>query len=139
MHDSSNSVVLLVEDTRKKCKVALKMMVDKTQWMREKNMRQTGDDLLKSHVIEIFDSHIDESADAGSQFPYLISMPAAEIDLYDYLSHSRIAGRDMEAVVDIMRQVGEHLQALHSCGQIHGDLKPVCPHSMLCVCILYAY
>ena len=37
-------------------------------------------------------------------------MPAAEQDLSDFLSHSRMAGSDLEAVVDIMRQVATHLQ-----------------------------
>ena len=54
----------------------------------------------------------------------MITMPAAEKDLSDLLSHNRIAGLDIQAVVDIMRQVGQHVQYLHKFGRIHGDLKP---------------
>ena len=35
-----------------------------------------------------------------------------------------MAGSNMEAVRDVMRQVGEHLQYMHEQGRIHGDIKP---------------
>ena len=120
VHESSNAVVLLVEDVSTKQRVASKMMSNKEQWLREKRMRQTGNDSLKSHVIDVIHSEIDEQAEVKNQFPYL---PAADSNLFDFLMHSRVAGQDLSAVISIVRQVGEHLHALHQCGRIHGDLK----------------
>ena len=58
-------------------------------------------------------------------YPYMIAMPAAAMDLTYELSHSRLAGNDLDAVVDIMRQIGEHAMYMHeTLGRIHGDLKP---------------
>ena len=45
-------------------------------------------------------------------------------DLSDFLAHSRMAGSNLKAVTDIMRQVGACLQYMHRHGRIHGDLKP---------------
>ena len=56
--------------------------------------------------------------------PFLIVMPAAQMDLSDFLSHNCVAGMDIKAVVAIMQQVGQHVQSMHTCGRIHGDLKP---------------
>ena len=56
--------------------------------------------------------------------PFLIVMPAAQMDLSDFLSHNRVAGMDIKAVVAIMQQIGQHVQYMHTCGRIHGDLKP---------------
>ena len=123
VHESSNAVVLLVEDVSTKQRVASKMMSNKEQWLREKRMCQTGNKSLKSHVIDVIHSEIDERAEVKNQFPYLLTMPAAESDLFDFLMHSRVAGQDLSAVISIVRQVGEHVHALHQCGPIHGDLK----------------
>ena len=57
--------------------------------------------------------------------PFLITMPAAAMDLTDMLSHDRVAGNDLEGVVDIMWQIGSHVMYMHeTLGRIHGDLKP---------------
>ena len=44
--------------------------------------------------------------------------------MQDFLAHSRMAGSDLQAVTDIMRQCGTHLQYMHHQGRIHGDFKP---------------
>ena len=63
-------------------------------------------------------------------YPFLITMPAAAMDLTYELSHSRLAGNDLDAVVDIMRQIGEHAMYMHeTLGRIHGDLKPRPQHT----------
>ena len=56
--------------------------------------------------------------------PFVIVMPAAQMDLSDFLSHNRVAGMDIDAVIAIMQQVGQHVQYMHKCDRIHGDLKP---------------
>ena len=63
-------------------------------------------------------------------YPFMITMPAAAMDLTYELSHSRLAGNDLDAVVDIMRQIGEHAMYMHeTLGRIHGDLKPRPQHT----------
>ena len=58
-------------------------------------------------------------------YPFMIAMPAAAMDLTYMLSQDRVAGNDLEGVVDIMRQVGEHVLYMHeTLGRVHGDLKP---------------
>eukprot|EP01049_Picozoa_sp_SAG25_P002191 SAG25_NODE_112_length_14924_cov_13.606476_7_plen_955_part_00 len=58
-------------------------------------------------------------------YTYLITMPAAIMDLTYKLSHDHVAGNDLECVIVIMRQVSAHLEYMHeTLGRIHGDLKP---------------
>ena len=126
VHESDSCLVIIVDDVKLKLRVALKLMANEEQWRRELSLRQTegGAVLDGSHIVSIL-SLIDENAKSlCSAFPFILVMPAAEQDLSDFLSHSRMAGSDLEAVVDIMRQVATHLQYLHSaCGSIHGDVK----------------
>ena len=127
VHESDSCLVIIVDDVKLKLRVALKLMANEEQWRRELSLRQTegGAVLDGSHIISILDSLIDENAKSlSSAFPFILVMPAAEQDLSDFLSHSRMAGSDLEAVVDIMFQVATHLQYFHSaCGSIHGDVK----------------
>ena len=88
------------------------------------------DDQIKE-LITAFDQdgNIDYQAFAQQfgryAYPFLITMPAAAMDLTYELSHSRLAGNDLDAVVDIMRQIAEHAMYMHeTLGRIHGDLKP---------------
>ena len=125
VHESDTCLVIIVEDVKLKQKVALKLMAYKELWTRELSLRRTEDGVAldKSHIIEILDSLIDENP--SSAFPFILVMPAAEQDLSDFLSHSRIAGSDWQAIAAIMRQVAEHLQYLHvTCNGIHADVKP---------------
>ena len=47
------------------------------------------------------------------------------MDLTYMLSHDSVAGHDLDSVLDIMRQVGEHMMYMHeTLGRLHGDLKP---------------
>ena len=126
IHDSETSLIIIAEDLESKRGVAIKLMAHEDQWLREMNMRQTQEaTFLGSHVLEILDVFIDhETSMYGNQRPFLITMPAAQMDLSDFLSHNRVAGSELEAVVDILRQVGQSVQYLHQCGVIHGDLKP---------------
>ena len=127
VHESDSCLVIIVDDVKLKLRVALKLMANEEQWRRELSLRQTegGAVLDGSHIVTILDSLIDENAKSlSSAFPFILVMPAAEQDLSDFLSHSRMAGSDLEAVADIMCQVATHLQYFHSaCGSIHGDVK----------------
>ena len=137
IHDSETCLVIVCVDVRKRCRVALKLMAHKEQWTREKDMRQVGDGMLDgSHIVEILDScelytkalaycaeHDELQSDTGTVYPFLIVMPAAQLDLSYELSHSQTAGGNLDGVVDLMRQVGTHLQYMHVHGRIHGDLK----------------
>ena len=126
VHDSETALILIADDVERQRRVAVKLMKFEDQWQREMTMREAqGAGHLNIHVLEIFDNHVDEKAKrCVNPKPFVITMPAAEKDLSDLLSHNRIAGLDIQAVVDIMRQVGQHVQYLHKFGRIHGDLKP---------------
>ena len=120
------SLIILTEDIKEEKRVALKLMANEEQWQREKDMRrsETGSN-LDEHVLKIIETCIDQNAKGcKDQRPFLIAMPAAEMDLADFLSHTRVADYDPKVSVDIIRQVGQHVQYIHKCGWIHGDLKP---------------
>jgi hypothetical protein len=72
-------------------------------------------------------------------YPFMITMPAAAMDLTYMLSHDRVAGNDLESVLDIIRQIGEHTMYMHEMlHRVHGDLKPRVfqRHFFpLCVCV----
>ena len=118
--------MILVEDIQREKTVALKLMKYKVEWEREKMRRQeVGGGSLDEHVLEILDSHIDEAAHSCMDGrPFLIVLPAAQMDLNYFLSHNRVARTDLKAVVKIMRQIGQHVQFMHQSGRIHADLKP---------------
>jgi hypothetical protein len=117
-------------------RVALKLMTNREEWRREQDMRMTdcGEQLDRRHVLEIKNAF--ELDDAGlaycQQHPelqgdcraFLLTLPAAQCDLSDLLSHDRVAGHRLGDVTNILHQVAEHLLYLHSeCKRIHGDLK----------------
>ena len=73
--------------------------------------------------IQRHPEHDELQSDTGTVYHFLIVMPAAQLDLSYELSHSQTAGGNLDGVVDLMRQVGTHLQYMHVHGRIHGDLK----------------
>eukprot|EP01043_Picozoa_sp_COSAG02_P022472 COSAG02_NODE_1169_length_14132_cov_85.570187_6_plen_1172_part_00 len=132
VHNSSTCVVIFAEDVKTNKMVALKLMHNKVEWLREKNMRKLsdGEELDHTHVMKLLvDKELEEDAGmldsrlkgAGR---YLLVMEKAQHDLNDALSHYRWAGRDREQVIEILYQVATHLEYLNEkCGRIHGDLK----------------
>ena len=59
------------------------------------------------------------------EYRYMLVMDRADGDLSDALSHSRVAGRERNDVVEIARQVAGHLRYLNEeCNRLHGDIKP---------------
>ena len=82
VHDSESSLILIADDVKKKSKVAVKLMAHEDHWRRETMMRQAqGAGHLNIHVLEIFDSFVDEKAKrCVNPKPFVITMPAAEKD-----------------------------------------------------------
>ena len=134
VHGSATCVVIFAIHVETGAKIALKLMVNRDEWLREQEMRKTdGGEMDGRHVLEIL--HAFELDDEGMAFckthselkgdttySFLLALPAAERDLSDLLSHDQIAGRKVAQVASILRQVGEHLLYLHSvCKRIHGD------------------
>ena len=103
-----------------------KYLADEAGWLRETNIRKMqGAAQIFVHILEVLDSYVDEKAKScADPRPFVVVMPAGEMDLSDFLSHQRVAGTNLQAVIDIARQVGQRVQYMHKCGWIHGDLKP---------------
>ena len=132
VHNSATCVVIFAEDVKTTKMVALKLMRNEAEWLREKNMRKlpNGEELDRKHVMHLLVAKaLEEDADVldsrlkgGGR--YLLVMEKAQHDLNDALSHYRWAGRDRAQVFEILYQVATHLAYLNEkCGRIHGDLK----------------
>ena len=115
--------------------VAIKLMQNKIEWLREQNMRKLSDGTMLDckHVVpllEVFELGEDAGTldprlqgEAGCSYRFGLVMSAAKRDLSDALSHYRIAGRDRRQVLEILHQVAMHLRYMNDdCGRIHGDL-----------------
>jgi hypothetical protein len=112
--------------------VCLKLMSHEDQWKREIDMRKLNGDkqLSDKHVVPLLDHFVldglafvetDERLHGEATWTHLLSMPRAERDLSDLLSHDRVAGHDLPEVTKILRQVAAHLEYFHeTCGRIHG-------------------
>ena len=124
VHESKDSLVMVVDDAESKQLVALKMMVREEQWARETAMRKTEDsEGLAAHVLPILHSFVDKKAlGCDGHYPYGHVLPAAEMDLNDFLQHNQVEGNTLYALTfEISRQIAEHTQFLHEiCSMIHG-------------------
>jgi len=99
-------------------------------------MKELAPEITDDQVAELLtyldkakDGQVDykEFAQMFGRFPYpfMLTMAAAAMDLTYMLSHDSVAGHDLDSVLDIMRQVGEHVMYMHeTLGRGHGDLKP---------------
>ena len=134
-HGSATCLVILAVDVQTNNLVALKLMQNKAEWLREQDMRklEDGTTVEAKHVvplIEVFELEEDAGTldprlqgEAGCSYRFGLVMPAAKRDLSDALSHYRIAGRDRRQVLEILHQVATHLRYMNDdCGRIHGDL-----------------
>ena len=135
IHISGTCLVIFAWDLQKNIPVALKLMRNKEEWLREQDMRKLpgGKQLDENHCVALLDAVELEEDPAISDHRlkgeginlYLLVMAQAKRDLSDALSHYRFAGRIREQVVDILYQVAEHLKYLNEeCGRCHGDIKP---------------
>ena len=137
VHMSGTCLVIFAADLeRSGILVALKLMHNRAEWLREQDMRKlpSGHLLDAQHVVQLIDGTAEElEEDAGAldvrlkgddSYRFLLVMQQAERDLSDALSHFRFAGRDRQEVIKILTQVAAHLKYLNEdCGRIHGDLK----------------
>jgi Ca2+-binding EF-hand superfamily protein len=116
-----------------------------------KFMKHLASEITDQQVAELI-THLDPNrtntvnykkfAQLCGRYPYrfMITMPAAAMDLTYLLSHDRVTGNDLAGVVDIMRQIGEHAMYMHeTLGRIHGDLKPRPHHTSLLVLHLHVW
>ena len=51
-------------------------------------------------------------------------MTRGERSLAEIIAHERVAGRDLETIKKLARQIAEDLQILHAAGLVQGDIKP---------------
>ena len=136
VHISSTCLLIFAQDVmQNNAAVALKLMRNKEEWLREQNMRKldNGQLLDSKHVVQLLHA-VEIEGDAGTKdsrlkgedaYKYLLTMPQAKSDLNDALAHSRFAGRNRGQVITILYQIATHLQYLNEhCHRIHGDLKP---------------
>ena len=95
VHDSDTTLILIAEDVKRERRVALKLMADEAGWQREISMRAMQRAAqLSLHILELLDSFIDEKAKkCADPRPFVVVMPAAEMDLSNFLSHHRVAGK----------------------------------------------
>ena len=81
--------------------------------------------LLAYQELERDAAEYDPRLKGESKYHFLIVMDRADGDLSDALSHSRIAGRSRDGVIEIAHQVAGHLSYLNEdCHRLHGDIKP---------------
>ena len=101
-----------------------------------KGMKELAPEITDDQVAELL-TYLDKAKDGTVDYkefaqlfgrypyPFMLTMAAAAMDLTYMLSHDSVAGHDLEGVLDIMRQVGEHVMYMHeTLGRGHGDLKP---------------
>ena len=117
-------------------------MSHEDQWRREVEMRKRSDGSLLSsdHVLPLLNYvaldeqamdyvQSDERLLGTAPWTHLLTLPRAQHDLSDALSHYRIAGRNRQQVVEIVYRVVMHLKYMNvNCGRIHGDLVSCSPH-----------
>ena len=134
-HNTGTCLVIFAEDLEKdNMPVALKLMHNEDEWLREKAMRKlpNGNSLDSKHVVRLLEKEkleedaglMDSRLKGEDTYHYLLVMPQAKHDLNHELTHYRVAGRNLRQVTEIAFQVGCHLKYLAKCGRIQGDLKP---------------
>jgi serine/threonine protein kinase len=112
--------------------VALKLMKNEGQYKKEVDSRREG--CLDSQlVIKHLRSHDGESflqeiqrykGGIYKEYPFCLVMPAGDRNLLDAINSEHFAGKDMDQVRAIMRQLAKSLQHLHEQNIIHADFKP---------------
>jgi serine/threonine-protein kinase len=114
-------VVYSALDEKMERQVAIKVMMADLEEDPETSARfyreaRTAGQLAHRNVITIYDM-----GDDGGR-PYIVMELVEGHTLSDYLTHPE--SKPLEVKVDLMRQIAEGLQAAHSHGIFHRDVKP---------------
>ena len=65
-----------------------------------------------------------ESKESSGALEFCTVMPAADRSLAGAINAEYIAGQDYHMVTNVARQIAHGINELHTCGIIHGDVKP---------------
>lgn len=130
VHQSETSVVVFARDHKEEAVVALKLCRDRDHFERELSARSTVqlDDKYAVAVLSTYQGEEIElqAAKYGyNERPYCLVLDRADRNLLDAILHEGFAGKDMEQVKYITRQLASALEHLHEQGLVHGDLKPL--------------
>jgi serine/threonine protein kinase len=140
IHRSSTAVTSYARDVVRKRRVCLKYMANRQQFETEIKRRfdVQGKRLPADAVIQILAWHMPEgetlvdptgqtqekeSTPPGADYAYLLVLQQGERSLHDVCQKERLAGYNVDAVLNTFRCVLECVQALHAAGIVHGDLK----------------
>ena len=130
MHESATCVVILAADyTHKRRPVALKIMRNEEQFLRETESRNNaagGGELDPRFVLPILSVHRDgvEGTMFGWEGPaFVLVLQRAKEDLAGAISHGSLTG--LSPARDVARSLGFCVQHLHERGLVHGDIKPL--------------
>ena len=120
--------------------VALKCMQDRQYFESEVTTRRELAESCAGAIVPMLRVHVPESehssfvsswgadcvADAFTEdeFPYVVTMTRGERSLAEIIAHERVAGRELDTIKKLARQIAEDLQILHAAGLVHGDIKP---------------
>ena len=57
------------------------------------------------------------------EYPYVLALEPGDRSLHDVCNKERMAGYDLSAIVQTVREIAAKLGQLHGLGVVHGDLK----------------
>jgi len=127
-------------------RVAVKLMSNKTHWLRELNSRKQefGSDCVIDVVARYpedlsvdldtqsySETLIGKSGVSGvlskkqAESMYAIIMPLADRNMFVAMKQERWVGNNLSVVRHIFTQIATDVRALHDCGILHADLKPL--------------
>ena len=116
VHRSHTCTVVFAKDVVDREKVALKLMSDKGNFLREVGVRKEHT-LDSARVMQILRVH-----ETPEQL--CIVMPRADRSLFEVVASERLAGLEFFRVLEIARDVALAIAHLHENGLCHADIKP---------------
>jgi hypothetical protein len=125
-------VHLAVDHGDGKRHVALKFMKNKELYLHEDWIRRSFGLSETSVVVVLRSESGDEDERFGAEIarrgfsshPYMLVMPAADKNLSQIILTERVASENWTQIHFITKLLCQAVEHLHSCGVIHGDIKP---------------